>query len=136
MLLLIGFVLWELRPEHPLLDPADFPQRSLSAGSMSIFIQFFAFYGFTFIVLQYLQLVRGDTPLLAAVEMLPLAAAMMPTSRLSPRLVARFGTRGCARSAWCWSPPGWRSSPGWPPTAATSRWRVGWWSSGSGWAPR
>ena len=93
-LALIGlFVAWELRQEHPLLNPRIFRQRSLSAGSMSIFIQFFAFFGFTFIALQYLQLVRGDTPLLAAVQVLPMAATMMPTSRLAPKLVARFGTR-------------------------------------------
>jgi MFS family permease len=60
---------------------------------MSILIQFFAFYGYTFIILQYLQLVRGATPLLAALEVLPLAAAMMPTSRMAPQLAARFGAR-------------------------------------------
>jgi MFS family permease len=60
---------------------------------MSILVQFFVFYGYTFIILQYLQLVRGATPLLAALQVLPLAAAMMPTSRLSPRLAARFGAR-------------------------------------------
>jgi EmrB/QacA subfamily drug resistance transporter len=89
--LLATFVLVELRLPHPLLDPRVFLHRTLSAGSTSIFIQFFAFYGFTFIILQYLQLVRGAEPLLAAVQMLPLAAAMMPTSRLTPRLVARAG---------------------------------------------
>jgi EmrB/QacA subfamily drug resistance transporter len=93
LVLLTVFVLWELRQNAPLLDPRIFRQRSLSAGSMSIFVQFFAFYGYTFIILQYLQLVRGDTPLLAAVQVLPLAATMMPASRLSPRLVSRFGTR-------------------------------------------
>ena len=36
---------------------------------------------------------RGATPLLAALEVLPLAAAMMPTSRLAPWLAARFGAR-------------------------------------------
>jgi EmrB/QacA subfamily drug resistance transporter len=91
--LIAGFVVWELRQPHPLLNPRIFRQRSLSAGSMSIFVQFFAFYGFTFTILQYLQIVRGASALLAAVEMLPLGVAMMPTSRLAPRLVARFGTR-------------------------------------------
>lgn len=95
--LLVAFVLWELRQEHPLLDPRVFRRRSLSTGSMSIFIQFFAFFGFTFIGMQYLQLVRGDTPLLAAVHVLPLALAMMPASRITPRLTARHGTRAvCA----------------------------------------
>ncbi|MBV8218720.1 MAG: MFS transporter, partial [Solirubrobacterales bacterium] len=95
---LIGvFVIWEMWQAHPLLDPRVFRRRTLTAGSMSILVQFFAFYGYTFIILQYLQLVRGATPLVAALEGLPLAVAMMPTSRLAPRLAARFGRgRVCA----------------------------------------
>jgi EmrB/QacA subfamily drug resistance transporter len=91
--LLAAFIGWELRQEHPLLDPRVFRNRALSVGSMSIFVQFFAFFGFTFIGMQYLQLVRGDSPLLAAMQVLPLAVAMVPTSRLAPRLTARLGTR-------------------------------------------
>jgi EmrB/QacA subfamily drug resistance transporter len=91
--LLAAFVVWELRQAAPLLDPRVFAQRSLSAGSLTIFVQFMAFFGYTFVVLQYLQFVRGDTPLAAAVQVLPLALALMPTSRLAPRLAARFGTR-------------------------------------------
>jgi EmrB/QacA subfamily drug resistance transporter len=87
------FVAWELRRPDPLLDPRLFRNRHLATGSMSIFVQFFAFFGFTFIGMQYLQLVRGDTPLLAAVQVLPLAVVMVPTSRLAPRLTARYGTR-------------------------------------------
>jgi EmrB/QacA subfamily drug resistance transporter len=95
--LLVCFVCWELRQAHPLLDPRVFGNRRLATGSMSIFVQFFAFFGFTFIGMQYLQLVRGDTPLLAAVQVLPLAAVMVPTSRLAPWLTARHGTRAvCA----------------------------------------
>jgi len=59
--LIAAFVAWELRHPTPPLDPRVFRQRTLSAGSMSILIQFFAFYGYTFIILQYLQLVRGDS---------------------------------------------------------------------------
>ena len=89
-----GFILWELRQEHPMLDPRYFfRSRPLSAGSLSIFIQFFAFFGFTFVALQYLQGVRGDSPLKAALSMLPLAAAMMPTARITPKLAARLGSR-------------------------------------------
>jgi EmrB/QacA subfamily drug resistance transporter len=87
------FIIWELRQEHPMLDPRHFRSRHLSAGSLSIFIQFFAFFGFTFVALQYLQGVRGDSPLAAALSMLPLAAAMMPTARITPKLAARFGAR-------------------------------------------
>jgi EmrB/QacA subfamily drug resistance transporter len=87
------FAVWELRQEHPMLDLRYFRNRRLSAGSLSIFIQFFAFFGFIFVALQYLQGARGDSPLVAALSMLPMAAAMMPTTRVTPKLVARLGAR-------------------------------------------
>jgi len=87
------FVGWELRHQHPMLDPRHFASPHLSAGAASIFIQFFAFFGFTFVALQYLQGVRGDSPLKAALSVLPLACTMMPTARITPRLVAWFGAR-------------------------------------------
>jgi EmrB/QacA subfamily drug resistance transporter len=90
---LIGFVVWELRQAAPMLDPRVFRHPGLAAGSLSILVQFFAFFGYTFIVLQYLQLVRGDSPIMAAVSVLPMAAIMMPMSRVTPTLVARIGTR-------------------------------------------
>jgi EmrB/QacA subfamily drug resistance transporter len=90
---LAGFVLYEFHQEYPLLDPRLFSNRHLSAGSLSICIQFFAFFGFTFVAMQYLEGVRGYSPLVAAVAVLPLSATMMPAARLTPRLVARFGAR-------------------------------------------
>jgi EmrB/QacA subfamily drug resistance transporter len=91
--LIVAFIAWEIRQTAPLLNPRLFRRRPLSAGGMSIFVQFFAFYGYAFVALQCLQLGRGDTALLAAVQVLPLAGAMIPTSRLAPRLVARSGNR-------------------------------------------
>ena len=91
--ILTGFVLFELRRRDPMLDPRVFTRRRLSAGTLSIFVQFFAFFGFMFLLLQYLQLVRGDSALVSAVSLLPMAATLMPTSRLVPKLVARVGAR-------------------------------------------
>ncbi|MFJ3894818.1 MFS transporter [Streptomyces sp. NPDC090083] len=88
------FVAWELRHPHPLLDPRLFRHMPFAAGSLSITLQFFAFFGFIFVAMQYLQLVRGDSALIAAVSVLPMSAAMIPSARLSPRLVARRGARG------------------------------------------
>src|SRR5215472_10644082 len=93
IVVLAGFVLFEMRRRNPLLDPRVFARRSLSAGSLSIFVQFFALFGFIFLVLQYLQLIRGDSALVSAVSMLPLAAALLPAARLAPALVARIGAR-------------------------------------------
>ncbi|MFJ7146988.1 MFS transporter [Streptomyces sp. NPDC100445] len=93
LLFLTVFVRYELRRPHPLLDPRLFRHRHFAAGSLSITMQFFVFFGFIFVFMQYLQLVRGDSALLAATSMIPMALAMVPLSRLTPRLVARFGAR-------------------------------------------
>jgi Major Facilitator Superfamily len=93
LVLLAGFICCELRQHSPMLDPRLFTQRILGAGSLSIFVQFFAFYGFVFLILQYLQIVRGNSALIAAVSMLPMAATMLPTARLAPTLAAKFGAR-------------------------------------------
>ena len=36
----VGFVAWELRLEHPLLDPRLFRLRGFSAGSLTLVMQF------------------------------------------------------------------------------------------------
>src|ERR1019366_6150113 len=46
---LAGFVLWERSRRNPMLDPRVFAHRGLAAGSLSIFMQFFALFGFIFI---------------------------------------------------------------------------------------
>jgi len=92
-LILTGFVFWERRRRHPMIDPRVFTHRGLAAGSVTIFVQFFALFGFIFVVLQYLQLIRGHSALVSAVSMLPMAAAMIPTARLAPALVAQLGAR-------------------------------------------
>ncbi|MEU0785412.1 MFS transporter [Streptomyces sp. NPDC006173] len=93
LLFLASFVTWELRCPHPLLDPRLFRNRPFSAGTLSITLQFFAFFGFIFVVMQYLQLVRGDSALIAALSVLPMSAAMIPSARLAPRMTAHFGAR-------------------------------------------
>jgi EmrB/QacA subfamily drug resistance transporter len=93
LVILGAFVGWELKQVHPMLNPRIFRRPRLAAGTMSIFVQFFAFFGFIFIELQFLQIVRGDSPLVAAVSILPLAGALMPAARISPNLAARIGAR-------------------------------------------
>ncbi|MCS0603418.1 MFS transporter [Streptomyces sp. LP11] len=93
LLVLAGYTRYELRRPQPLLDPRLFRDRHFAAGSLSIMLQFFVFFGFVFVMMQYLQLVRGDSALVAAASMFPMALAMVPVSRLTPRLVARFGFR-------------------------------------------
>ncbi len=87
----VAFVLWELRREHPLLDPRLFKLRGFSAGSLSVFAQFFAAFGFFFIGMQYLQFVVGLEPLQAAACILPMPVIVIPLSRFTPVLAQRVG---------------------------------------------
>jgi EmrB/QacA subfamily drug resistance transporter len=92
LVVLVGFVLWERGHAHPMLDPRLFRNRAFSAAAVTITVQFLAFFGFIFLALQYFQLVRKDSPLMAAVSLLPLPLAMMPCARgIAPRLVKRAG---------------------------------------------
>lgn len=90
-LALIGFVVWELRAREPMLDPRLFLLRGFGTGSLTITVQFMAFFGFVFLAMQYLQLVGGYSPLEAGFAMLPFAVVMMPLARVAPRIADRLG---------------------------------------------
>lgn len=88
---LLLFVAWELRRAQPMLDPRLFLRPRFGAGALAITLQFFGFFGFVFLILQYFQLIRGHSPLMAALMLVPMAICLMATSRRSPALVDRFG---------------------------------------------
>ncbi len=90
---LVLFVVWELRRSDPMLDPRNFLRRGFSAGSLSVTVQFFAAFGFLFLVLPYLQLVMGYSPLQAAGALVPMALIVIPLSRVAPAIAARLGVR-------------------------------------------
>lgn len=93
---LIGFVAWELRQPHPLLDPRLFKLRGFSTGTLSMTAQFFASFGFFYIILQYLQYVAELSPLESAVALTPLPLVLIPLARQAPRLALRFGANRVA----------------------------------------
>jgi EmrB/QacA subfamily drug resistance transporter len=98
ILLLAGFVFWELHTNHPALDVRLFGNRKFSAAVIAVTLTFFAMMGGMFFFSFYLQSVRGYTPLRSGVFMLPFAAAMVIFSPLSANMVKRFGPRTVAVS--------------------------------------
>jgi EmrB/QacA subfamily drug resistance transporter len=91
LVLIVGFVVWELHREQPLLDPRLFRLPGFGAGTASIAVQFFAFFGFIFVILQYVQFVLGYSPLAAGLALAPMAVLMMGISPRVPRLLTHFG---------------------------------------------
>jgi EmrB/QacA subfamily drug resistance transporter len=91
VVLLTLFVLWELRSGSPMLDPRLFALRGFSLGSFSLVVQFLCTFGTLFVLLQYLQLVRGYSAFVAGAAVLPLPFALVPVARNTPAVVERFG---------------------------------------------
>src|SRR5207248_6320754 len=93
LVLLAAFVWWELRTDHPLLDPRLFRHAGFATGSASILVLFVLLFGVFLVILQYLQLVLGDSPLRAAAALLPMTLVMIPISTVAAPLSERFGQR-------------------------------------------
>lgn len=86
------FVRFESRRVNPLLDVTFFRNRRFSAATGSIGIAFLCLFGFTFLVTQYFQFVRGYEPLESGLRTLPFAIGAGITAPLAARAALRWGT--------------------------------------------
>ena len=93
VVVLAAFIRWESRREHPLLDVRFFRNARFSAATGSIGIAFFSLFGFTFLVTQYFQFVRGYDPLESGVRTLPFAIGAGITAPIAARAALRWGTK-------------------------------------------
>ncbi|WP_432986158.1 MFS transporter [Dactylosporangium sp. CA-233914] len=84
--LLLAFVLRGLRGRRPLLDPRVFTIPSVRAGTLGVGASFLALFGLFFVNAQFLQEVKGYSPLRTGFAILPLAAGMMVLSAVASRL--------------------------------------------------
>ncbi len=88
---LVGFALWELRTDSPLLDVRLFKLRGFSTGSVSIFVQFIVVFGFFFVGAQYLAFVNGYGPFQTAAALLPVGILLPLMSTKAPGWSVRLG---------------------------------------------
>jgi EmrB/QacA subfamily drug resistance transporter len=86
------FVRYESRRNDPLLDVTFFRNARFSAATGSIGIAFLSLFGFTFLVTQYFQFVRGYDPLESGLRTLPFAVGAGITAPLAARAALRWGT--------------------------------------------
>jgi len=93
-IVLAGFVVWELRSDHPMLNVKFFANPRFTAASVSIMLVFFAMFGAIFFLTQYLQFVRNYTALQAGVRLVPMAAVMLVLAPLAGQAVKKLGTKG------------------------------------------
>ncbi len=87
------FVAWERRSDHPMLDVRVFENPRFSAASSAITLVFFSMFGSFFLITQYLQNVRGYSPLEAGLRIAPIAAVLFVAAPASSTLVRWFGSK-------------------------------------------
>lgn len=90
---LVAFVVFEKRSDHPSIDVTYFKNKVFSAAIGAIGLVFFALMGVTFFSVFYTQSVRGYSPLQTGLLMLPLAVAQLVFAPRARLVVDRFGNR-------------------------------------------
>jgi EmrB/QacA subfamily drug resistance transporter len=91
--LFAAFIAWERRAPAPMLEVALFRNLRFSAASGALTITFFALMGFIFLVVLYMQFLKGYGPLSTGLRILPVAITVGITSILGTGLAVRAGTK-------------------------------------------
>jgi predicted MFS family arabinose efflux permease len=93
IVLLAVFVRWDRRRSDPLLDLKLFASRTFSSALGAVTALFFAMFGVSYLLSQYIQFVQGADPFGVGIRFLPVAAGNVLGSNTSARLTQRFGLR-------------------------------------------
>jgi EmrB/QacA subfamily drug resistance transporter len=94
LLLLLVFWRIERRVREPIVDFALFRNGPYFGASAAAFALVGSYWAVMFFQPQYLQDVRGHSPILSGAMILPITVPMVFISPYSGRLIARFGARG------------------------------------------
>jgi EmrB/QacA subfamily drug resistance transporter len=92
-LLIAAFIVWESRTPAPLLPLRLFRDRSFSLANVIGLTFSFGVFGAIFILIQFLQIVQGYSPLEAGVMTMPWTLAPMVVAPLAGLIAPRVGTR-------------------------------------------
>ncbi len=93
LLMLAGFIRWELRAPAPMLDLSLFRHRVFSLGVLASFMSFLSTGSVRFLMPFYLQGVLGYGPGDVGLILLPTAVTMTVMGPIAGRLSDRFGYR-------------------------------------------
>jgi predicted MFS family arabinose efflux permease len=92
-LLLVGFVVRELRTNEPMLPMAFFAKRSFAVTNVASLSMYFGMFGSIFFLSQYMQNVLHNSPLQAGLKLLVWTGASMVVAPLAGIFSERFGSR-------------------------------------------
>ncbi|PYE15026.1 EmrB/QacA subfamily drug resistance transporter [Williamsia limnetica] len=91
----LAAVFWysQSRRAEPLLDVKLFGNSAFAAGSFSVMIQFMVAFGLFLVLLQYLQLVFGYSPLKSAIALFPMVIVVMVCSLIGNWIAVKVNLR-------------------------------------------
>jgi EmrB/QacA subfamily drug resistance transporter len=92
-LLVLAFVLYELRTDEPMLPMSFFANRGFAVTNVVSLAMYFGMFGSIFFLSQFLQNVLHNSPLQAGVKLLVWTGASMVVSPLAGFFSERYGSR-------------------------------------------
>ena len=95
-ILLPAFVLIERHGRAPMLDLSLFSNKLFSAASGAAFINGLSRFALMFLFVFYFQGPQGQSPIMAGLELAPLAIGMLVASPIAGFIADRHGSRGLA----------------------------------------
>jgi EmrB/QacA subfamily drug resistance transporter len=91
--LLVGFVLWELRALSPMLPMRFFRNRTFAMTNLASLLMFFGMFGSIFLLAQFFQTVQGYSPFGSGLRILPWTAMPIFVAPIAGALSDRIGGR-------------------------------------------
>ena len=91
--LLVAFVAWEARADHPMLPLHLFRSRAFAAANAVSLLMYFGMFGSIFLLSQFFQVVQGLNPFEAGLRILPWTAMPAFVAPVAGALVGRVGGR-------------------------------------------
>jgi MFS transporter, DHA2 family, multidrug resistance protein len=93
LILVAVFAWWELRQAEPLAEMTLFRNRTFSSAVGAVTAVFFALFGASYLLSQYIQFVQGVNSFGVGLRFVPMAVGTLITANLSVRISARAGLR-------------------------------------------
>ncbi len=93
IVLVVGFVLWELRTETPMLPMRFFRNRTFAMTNLASLLMFFGMFGSIFLLAQFFQTVQGYSPFGSGLRILPWTAMPIFVAPIAGALSDRIGGR-------------------------------------------
>jgi EmrB/QacA subfamily drug resistance transporter len=92
-IVLVGFVLWELRTATPMLPMRFFRNRTFAMTNLASLLMFFGMFGSIFLLAQFFQTVQGYSPFGSGLRILPWTAMPIFVAPIAGALSDRIGGR-------------------------------------------